>query len=157
MRSAKFYLAARTGRKDELLEYKWHLEKRGHFVTSRWLLRPEAGIPKVAVDAQQRETRKRFGHECAVEDLDDLNRCDALILFLNEKTAEPSRGGLFVELGYVMGLNAARSHPPLPIFLIGEWETNAFCCLPNLPMFKSFDIFMHAPKGLRVIVQERKI
>lgn len=120
----RIYLAARYGRRVELLGYKAQLEAQGHTVTSRWLLKEErvnvAGAP-VTEDGQLRlEEAQRFASEC----VDDVARAHLLIAFTEEPRSPAggvSRGGRHVEMGLALALGRY-------VIVAGPRE-NLFCWL----------------------------
>jgi len=95
----KVYLAARYGRRLELLEYARQLEQRGIAVTSQLL---SEDSPSEA------EAFCRCGPlRWALQGLEDVTAADTLILF-SEPPAEPvagaERGGRHVEFGIALAL-----------------------------------------------------
>ena len=114
----KVYFAARYRRRNELRHHVRLFEDRGHVVTSRWLWTTYDGGDATGSSACPPAVRMQH----AVEDLDDVLRADALILF-----AEPQqggRGGRHVEFGIAIG---ARKQ----LVIVGEAE-NVFHYLPEV-------------------------
>ena len=90
MKSA--YLASRWSRIKELRSYAVRLQDLGIEITSRWIYRDEPNV--VDLESDEAET-------VVVEDLQDVLRADACILFA-ETPRTPTRGGRFVEFGYAI-------------------------------------------------------
>ena len=80
MKSA--YLASRWSRIKELRSYAVRLQDLGIEITSRWIYRDEPNV--VDLESDEAET-------VAVEDLQDVLRADACILFA-ETSAYPNAG-----------------------------------------------------------------
>jgi hypothetical protein len=104
---SRVYLAARYGRREELLHYASELAADGHTVTSRWLLGNQhwdAVTTAAAVALESGETPPEAAR-FAVEDWADLRTAEVVILF-----AEPPgallgrRGGRHVEFGMAYAL-----------------------------------------------------
>jgi hypothetical protein len=100
----KFYLSSGTRRAKEMNEYAMELSILGHEVVSRWH-QGVIGTPRLELDDPKLEARAR-------DDLEDIDRCDAIIAFSGSKT---SRGGRHYELGYARAKRKA-------CFLIGDPE-----------------------------------
>jgi nucleoside 2-deoxyribosyltransferase len=118
MKSA--YLASRWSRIKELRSYAVRLQDLGIEITSRWIYRDEPNV--VDLESDEAET-------VTVEDLQDVLRADACILFA-ETPRTPTRGGRFVEFGYAI---ATRKR----LIVIGGKE-NVFTSLPQTEHFDSF-------------------
>lgn len=81
----RIYLAARFGRQAELREYRSQLQALGHTVLSRWL-----------DEDPSQETDLSVWRARAVDDLEDIRRCEVMLSFTD---GEPARGGRHVETG----------------------------------------------------------
>lgn len=94
----RFYLAARYGRRFELLECAKQIEARGGVVTSRWL----SGAREAADLVSSPEQAARF----AVEDIADIDRADVVLSFTEPPGPVPDRGrgGRHVEFGIALAL-----------------------------------------------------
>lgn len=114
----RIYLAARYGRRQELLAYAGLLERDGHTITSLWLDGRHEG---------------RADADYAREDLDDLDDANTLLSF----TEQPSpiqgraRGGRHVEFGYALARH-------LDLLLVGPRE-HCFHALWNVHQFDTFE------------------
>ena len=117
---AAFYLASRYGRLDELVQYRDHLRRLGHEVTSRWL----NGEHRISEDDTSR------WYEFAEDDLDDIDAADVLIHF-SQKARTPSRGGRFVEVGYALALG-------MRVINVGPIE-NVFLAHRGVETFETWD------------------
>ena len=122
-------MAARYGRREELLGYAAQIEARGDVITSRWL----RGNHQVTDDGLSGDAegtvheRERF----ALEDMADLLAADMLIAFSEPPRSAFSRGGRHVEFGIALGVG-------LPVVVIGPRE-NVFHCLPGVQVFAAWD------------------
>jgi hypothetical protein len=108
----KIYLAARYGRKSELIDYAEQLTALGFTVVSRWLT----------------SDRDSLAHEdwikYAVWDLEDIASVDTVISFTQEpRAAIGTRGGRHVEFGYAHALGKR-------LIIVGPRE-HVFHWLPN--------------------------
>lgn len=106
---SRVYLAARYGRREEVLARAVELAADGHTVTSRWLHGNQQWDATTAAAAAALEERGETPPEAArfaIEDWADLRASDTVVLF-----AEPpgstagTRGGRHVEfgMGYALG------------------------------------------------------
>lgn len=136
----RFYLAARYGRREELVDYAADLVQRGHAVTSRWLA---GGHQAEALDAGGAGDPGRWPLDEAVrfaqEDIDDLLRADAVVSFTEEPRATSSRGGRHVEFG--MALERRLSGEDRLLVIVGPRE-NVFHCLPEVEVFPDWPAFL---------------
>lgn len=122
-----WYLAARFGRKEELLEYQLALQDAGEQVNARWLV--EESDMRL-VDHEERE-------RIAIMDAEDVTKSDGVICFTEEPQDHPAgsnRGGRHVEFGLALALNKR-------VVVVGPRE-NVFCYLPNIEVFPDFQTFM---------------
>jgi len=122
----KIYLAARYGRKHEMQEYASYLETIGHIITSRWLVSHEAEETKANYNAYY-EVLETY----ALEDLEDVDRAEAVVSFTHKRGTPVSGGGRHVEFGY----GYARGKR---MIIIGEKE-HIFHHLPMVEIYPSFD------------------
>lgn len=126
----KIYIAARFSRRPECNELAHKLQALGHTITSRWV-KPDCdhvmptGLSRQAEDSE----RQRF----AMEDLDDVKACDAIISLM-EEPRNNSRGGRHVEFGIAIGLSKM-------LIIVGPRET-VFHHLPNVVHYDSVDHLM---------------
>lgn len=94
----KIYMASRFSNRHILQGWQDDLIALGHEIVSRWSLRGNdhqipTGLSRQASD----DERARF----AVEDIEDINRCDCMISLMCEPRNN-SRGGRHVEFGYAL-------------------------------------------------------
>lgn len=113
------YLAARFGRRPELVQYADELESNGITVSSRWLrgdhewsVKDDEAIP-VSIQA-------RF----AQDDIDDLMAADVVVCFTESPRIGPARGGRHVEAGYALAMRKQ-------VICVGYRE-NIFYALPRV-------------------------
>ena len=118
----KFYLAARYGRREELLEYAKRLRGLGHEITARWLY----GSHEAADDD------KSHWKDFAQDDFDDIIGSDVLISF-TEHELHP-RGSRHVEFGI-----ALRGGQRLVV--IGPVE-NVFHAMPEVLVYPDWETFL---------------
>lgn len=117
----KVYLAARYGRKDELLEYASDLL---HFYcTSRWLVVHE----RAASDELPSSAEQLLW---ATEDLQDIEEADIVICFTEKKDSKYSRGGRHVEAGFAIASGK-------PVICVGPAE-NIFYALPQVTLVENW-------------------
>lgn len=115
------YLAARYRRRKELLACCDELEQLGIAVTSGWLRRETSIETKDLTPDDWR---------CfAQEDVEDVRRADALVLFAEEESG--GAGGRHVEFGIALGLWK-------PIIVVGRTE-NLFQHLPEVRLTESWN------------------
>lgn len=113
----KIYLSARWARRSEMAAVRDAVEEIGHEVVSRWI--------DVTVDC---------GPVDAAMDVEDLESCDALILFTDPLGSLNPGGARHVEFGMAI---AARKE----LIVVGEKET-LFCHLPQVVVLSSVaDLF----------------
>lgn len=86
----KIYLAHNFKARVWLRDYKKFLELKGHEVTSRWLTQSYPP-DRTAYEEQQ----------AALENLEDIDRADTLILFVDQYGDSPGKGK-FMEFGYAL-------------------------------------------------------
>ena len=126
------YLAARYSRHPEMQEHAQEIEKLGHTVTSRWI-RGSHSLDDSLDRGQADEVRADF----AIEDMEDLSKCDVVLSFtedLSVKADRPSKGGRHVEFGMGVALNKR-------MVIIGERE-HVFHWLPNVEHYGSLADFL---------------
>lgn len=113
---ARVYTAHNYIARDFILtEIKPILEAKGHSITSRWLTE---NFPNTL--------------ESAVMDLEDIEKSDALILFIDQFGPTPGRGK-YLELGYA--IRAGKK-----CILVGEhFESCVFYKLPSLRYTKTIE------------------
>jgi len=129
----KIYLAARFGRRAELLNYKTSLEVHSHVVTSRWLTQPDQD------DIHQRNYSEEQRLQFAINDYADVLVAHALIAFTEPRdrdTPGGKRGGRHVELGIALALHKE-------VFVVGYRE-NVFCHLSSVRFFETFHQLLEA-------------
>lgn len=101
----KIYIAARYQRREEMLLVAKALDRLGHTVVSRWI---NGHTSSPAKNAQ--------------EDLDDIRRADAMILFSDREPT--TSGGCHVETGVALAIGK-------PLAIVGPRE-NIFHHLPQI-------------------------
>jgi hypothetical protein len=105
---SRVYLAARYGRREELLAHAVELAEDGHTVTSRWLLgnqQWDAPTLAAAIALEERRETPPEAARFAIEDWADLRTSDVLILFTEPPGAiAGARGGRHVEFGMAYAL-----------------------------------------------------
>ena len=126
----KIYLAARHGRREDMLQMAAMLESHGHHITSRWIRRPaEADDADFSNPWTAEGDRIRLGERLAGDDLADIRACECLIAFTEGPNGGPeaNRGGRHVELGIAIALGKK-------VAIVGPRE-NIFTCLPNVQQY----------------------
>ena len=123
----KIYLAARYGRRAELVGYRETLRELGHVVTSRWL------------DTAVGDVEPESTAEHAITDITDIIAADTFVAFTEAPDSTFARGGRHVEFGYAMP-SLMRKHYP-EIHVIGPRE-NVFHLLPEITQHDSFAEFL---------------
>lgn len=118
----RIYLAARAGRRLEMLGVAEELRALGFQVTSSWIHAERA--EETMGDA----LRGALGESC----LSDIVRADGLITFTETSASPWSRGGRHVELGYALGIGDFR------IIVVGHRE-NVFHCLTEVEFYATWD------------------
>jgi nucleoside 2-deoxyribosyltransferase len=118
----KLYLAHNFAARDWLLASVIPaLQAAGHKVIARWITDDSHVDPK----------NKRHSAE---DDVADIERVDALILFVDQYGERPGRGKLF-ELGYAYGIG-------VKVFLIGIDESCVFYALPEFERYATIGQFI---------------
>ncbi|HSV38716.1 MAG TPA: hypothetical protein VLI04_08150 [Nocardioidaceae bacterium] len=120
------YLAAPYAARERVAEYARDLVRHGIDVTASWLDETHEineGTTGAATALQPEEVARH-----AATDLDDIARCDVLVLFtarsLGFDPAEVASGGRHVETGYALAKG-------IPVLVIGEPE-NVFHRLDHI-------------------------
>jgi nucleoside 2-deoxyribosyltransferase len=130
----KFYIAGSFPRKDALKAYAEELVLHGHECTSRWLVTAhEADVSK-----EDELSPSGPGYVFAQEDIEDIDRADAMIFFSSSQDGQKfgnGRGGRHTEFGYALGTN-------VPIFLIGDRENAFHSRVPDHRKFYDFRSFV---------------
>lgn len=130
----KVYLAARYGRRLELLEYARQLETCGIEVSSRWI--------HVAAQSEEEAFRHRAPLMRAVDDIEDVATAAVLVLF-SERQGEAvpgaERGGRHVEFGVALAYG-------LRCLVVGPRE-NVFHHLPEVEVFAAWEEAKHVLIG----------
>lgn len=106
----KIYLSGSFNLRQDIALLARELKSKGFEVTSSWLSEPEVRFDDAATEEWARRAR-------ANEDVEDIRRSDALIVF----TRVPSTsGGLYWELGYAdaLGLDLYVVGPVLNVFML---------------------------------------
>lgn len=119
----KIYLAARYGRKNELLEFAQHLIVLGIECTSRWLVMHERAKSDELPSAEEQLL-------WASEDLQDIEAADIVICFTEKKDSKYSRGGRHVEAGFAIASGK-------PVICVGPAE-NIFYALPCVQLTENW-------------------
>lgn len=122
------YLAAPYAARDRVRDYARDLARIGIDVTASWLDEQHeinAGTTGAATALDPAEVARH-----AATDLDDIERCDVLVLFtaasLGLDQADVPSGGRHVETGYALAKG-------VPVIVVGEPE-NVFHRLDRLPL-----------------------
>lgn len=114
-----WYLAAGYSRRDEMMEFADTLRQYGHEVKCRWITGSHQGMSD---------------EDAAIEDFEDLIKCDGLIAFSAMGKGKRNKGGRHVEFGMAVALNK-------PTVLIGDRE-NVFHYLPVVDQFDTVEDFL---------------
>lgn len=122
----KIYLAAPFSLKDILREHARLIRKKGHEVTSGWLL--ERINPKKDIEDGENYRKQ------AERDIYDINRSDLFVLFTTNPKEWIKRGGKHFEAGYAYAKG-------IPVEVIGPNE-NIFYFLRDIKHHESFDKFL---------------
>lgn len=128
----RLYVAGKYGRRAELQLVAERLRGIGVEVTSRWL----EGSSGVGVHDHAPPM------DCALEDLQDIDRSDGLLLFTELPDAGYMTGGRHFEAGYAYGRG-------LRLWLVGPAE-NVFYHRPDVQRFKTVDDWLEQhprPRG----------
>jgi nucleoside 2-deoxyribosyltransferase len=112
----KIYLAYNYATRFYLRTLLPEITALGHEVTSRWI-----------TDDSHDKTEAAS----AVADLQDIDRAEALLLFVDQFGAIPGRGK-YVELGYAIGTGKK-------VFLYGSAADCVFYCLPWVTRISNFE------------------
>jgi hypothetical protein len=121
---SRVHLAARYGRRQELLGYAGELAADGHTVTSRWLLGNQPWDAATAAPDDRAGTLHDAAR-LAVEDWADLRTAEVVILFTEAPgSLVGARGGRHVEFGMAYALGKR-------CLVVGGRE-NAFHLLPGV-------------------------
>lgn len=137
------YFAGAFGRKPELIEYmkEWH--ELGHFCSSAWLKNEHEVDFQDDLDAL---AYGGYGHQFALEDLDDIYRAECTVFFSSAGTDLKGKGGRHTEFG----VNLGRSKP---LILIGAAECAFHATVPDDLRFESWDEFIDDIKAENGTVQ----
>lgn len=125
------YLASRFSRRHECHALGKQLEKYGYKIVSRWTL-PDSdhivasGISQIAADKE----RERF----ALEDLEDIDKCDIVVSLMEDEPRNNTRGGRHVEFGYAIAKGKE-------LVVIGCRET-VFHHLPEVHHFETVEDYL---------------
>lgn len=122
----KFYLAARYGRKDEIVGYAELLLIRGYGITSTWIRQVE--------DEMLYEEGPDVAGRFAEKDYSEIDEADVLVYFSEEENNPWGRGGRHVEFGYAIGRGKL-------VYVVGPLE-NLFHYHPGILAFANFDQFL---------------
>ena len=132
----KIYLAARYGRKEQLIAVRSRLRDLGHVVTSRWLDTDWGRHPDDNSSAAPQAYRAKY---CLI-DLEDVLAADCLISFTEDPEEENvpggRRGGRHVEYG--VALHAGRR-----LIIVGHRE-NLFHHHPSVEYYPDEDSALQA-------------
>lgn len=121
----RLYLAHNFDARNYLNTFvKPQLENAGHEITSRWIWDDShLEVGSVMQDAQN--------------DLEDIEKAQGLILFVDQFADRPGRGK-FAEFGYA--IRAGKK-----VFIIGKDRSCVFYNLPTIIKFNTLDEFMESP------------
>jgi hypothetical protein len=132
---SRVYLAARYGRREELLAHAVELAEDGHTVTSRWLLGSQqwdAPTLAAAIALEERRETPPEAARFAIEDWADLRTSEVLILFAEPPGANAgARGGRHVEFGMAYALGKR-------CLVVGGRE-NVFHLLPGVEHYPTWE------------------
>lgn len=123
-----FYLAAQYNRREQVEEKAEDLRRRGFKVVSSWHDR-NAGDSMVE-DGVGGDSSDLRGQQFAIQDLMEVDMCDAIISFTEERGASNAaavRGGRHVEFGYALKGGKL-------MYIVGSRE-NIFHTYPNIRFF----------------------
>lgn len=136
---SRVYLAARYGRREELLGYATELAADGHTVTSRWLLgnqQWDAATIAAAAALEERGETPAEAARFAIDDWADLRTAEVVILFAEPPgSAMGTRGGRHVEFGMAYALGKR-------CLVVGGRE-NVFHLLPGVELQPSWERARH--------------
>lgn len=124
-----YYLAGLLSRKDELAGYALQVEEAGDVVTSSWLTREgdHVGAPRLDYTSDR-------ARAMATEDLADVERCDVLVLFTEERSVPQRGGGRFIEFGYARALGKR-------LVIVGDIE-NLFLGAADVEHYEDWSAFL---------------
>jgi nucleoside 2-deoxyribosyltransferase len=131
-----FYLAARYQRIDEINKYAKQIRAKGHDVNSRWLLGTYQIHPNASEVDASGDNVPMVARPFALDDIKDIDDCEAVISFTEKPSSEKGRGGRHVEFGYALANGKE-------IIIIGPHE-NVFHCLPGVTQFATWGEFINA-------------
>ncbi len=144
----KFYIAGRYDRLDELNVYAQQLRDIGHSVDCRWLLGTHQLHPNPQiVDDPNNQQVPMGARPFAEDDVEDVSKADAIILFSEPPNSHSKRGGRHVEFGIAVGLKK-------DLIIIGPRE-NVFHCLPQVQQYKAWDEFITQCPILQIVSVKR--
>ena len=129
----KFYLASRYDDRRQLCEIRERLLAQGHDVTARWL----NGSHELHEGVEHAKDARRF----AEEDLRDIERADAVVLFNNPASLESVRGGRHIEFGYALA--QAKT-----LIIVGP-RLSVFHYLPFVYQFDGWEALLDATAGFQ--------
>ena len=133
----KIYIASRFSRRHECHALGKELEAYGHEIVSRWTKPDSDHVVPVGMSQQAADVeRERF----AVEDLEDVDKCDCIVSLMEENPRSNTRGGRHVEFGYAAGKGKE-------LVVIGCRET-VFHHLPDVAHFDSADDYICAVEDM---------
>ena len=130
----KFYLAGRFIRSGEINECADELRGIGHTVSCRWLLGNHQIHPGSSEVDASGDNVPMIARPFAQDDIEDVEKADALVLFTERPYSDKGRGGRHVEFGYALGKGKE-------VYIIGPRE-NVFHTLPGVKQYASFDRFL---------------
>lgn len=120
----KFYIAARFGKKKEVIRINKKLAKKGHESLSVW-------IQEANLKPYNKHSNK--AQRAAIKCIDAIEKCDVFVLISD------SRGtGMYLELGTAIMNKRLKGKPK--IFVIGEYlNRSMFFFLPEVGLEKNID------------------
>lgn len=132
-KSVNFYIASRWENRDKARSLGAKINQAGHAVTSRWLI---PGLHEVG---------KSLNADCQRNDLDDIDRADALVHLTATRENGYTSGGNHVEFGYALAKGKV-------LFVIGPKES-VFHDNPRVYHFASVPEFLSfvGPSSLPMI------
>lgn len=118
----KLYLAHNFAARDWLrTEVIPKIRLAGHRVQANWIINDSH------VDLNNKQAS-------AQEDVDDIDGCDGLVLFVDQHGDRPGKGKYF-ELGFAYALG-------IDTFLIGKDDSCVFYSLPEMTQFATIEEFL---------------
>lgn len=120
--SLKFYLAARFPLRPQMERYANELLAKsvGSECVARWVYGGEDGLDR---------------RQIALLDLEDVDRCNTMMLFTHPRGSKQTGGGRFVEFGYALAKKKR-------CIVIGEYE-NVFISHPGVLVYNTWEEFLH--------------